>query len=173
VSRLEVKLDLYGQFRLETAAGARVSFTSTEDFIAFYNRSGGNDDLLDAIVLAVGLTPLVEGEVSWSDAVPRRLLPMSPLSRLLLSFTRPLSACTASKYHRTWDSGLQLWVQTGEHNLGGHKWTTRAKLSEVNGLVGLTVQRGEQTLISARLIGYGMREDNGIPQQETELLAVV
>ncbi|MFN8659990.1 MAG: urea transporter [Candidatus Obscuribacterales bacterium] len=173
VSRLEVKLDIYGQFWLESATGARVAFVCNDDFVAFYNRTGPKDMLLDALILNIGLTPFCEGGLEWTDVASRRLLPMNSFTRLAHALWHPLKACALGKFKRTWDPLTQLWHQTCEYSLGGDKWRTHAKLCEANGLVCVSLFKKGAPLLTARLIGYGIREDYGIPEQQTSLLAAV
>ena len=185
--RLTVNLDLSGQFYLESSGariGAsqprRVAFTLSDDLLACFGREGGRDALLDAFALAVGLTPLAEGALTWQDKIPQRLLPRQWWLRHLSWLA---AACSESHYKRVWDSRERLWMQTGEHRLTilgflARRVYTEARLSEQGGLISLVLwrERGcltfcrqapaadkQELVLAAALSGYGVREDNGIP----------
>ncbi|HND07411.1 MAG TPA: hypothetical protein PL012_17125, partial [Candidatus Obscuribacter sp.] len=185
--RLTVNLDLSGQFYLESS-GARIgasqpprlAFTLSDDLLACFGREGGRDALLDAFALAVGLTPLAEGALTWQDKIPQRLLPRQWWLRHLSWLA---AACSESHYKRVWDSRERLWMQTGEHRLTilgflARRVYTEARLSEQGGLISLVLwrERGgltfcrqapaadkQELVLAAALSGYGVREDNGIP----------
>ena len=66
-----------------------------------------------------------------------------------------------------------LWVQRGDHRLPlpsmfGCKnlfWQTEAQISEQSGVISLSlVGASGKRLLTARLDGYGIKEDNGIPE---------
>lgn len=170
--QLEVKLDLNGQFWLEAASGARVAFTCSHDLLAFYNRTGPEDLLLDALVLSLQLTPFAEGALSWRDVTPRRLLPMNLFARVWHGLVHPLCPCASASFRRSWDDEKKIWLQTAEHRLGRTTWTARATLCEGHGLMRFSLHEGQRELVQARLIGYSVREDNGIPEQRTVIKAV-
>ncbi|HND66002.1 MAG TPA: hypothetical protein PL112_04375, partial [Candidatus Obscuribacter sp.] len=130
--------------------------------------------------LAVGLTPLAEGALTWQDKIPQRLLPREWWLRHLSWLA---AACSESHYKRVWDSRERLWMQTGEHRLTilgflARRVYTEARLSEQGGLISLVLwrERGgltfcrqapaadkQELVLAAALSGYGVREDNGIP----------
>lgn len=169
----EVKLDIYGQFRLETDSGASVGFTLNDDFLAVYNRTGPKDELLDGWMLSLGMTPLAEGSVQWTDLVPRRVLPLAGMNRLFANVIYPFSPCAQSTFNRVWDNEQKVWLQTAVHKLGPWKIESQVRLCEANGLLGFTVNEGGRTLISVTLTGVGMLEDNGIPATTRELPAQI
>jgi urea transporter len=171
VTNFEVKLDVYGQFWLESITGAKVAFTCNDDFVAFYSRVGPADEVLDALVLSLSLTPFAEGAISWSDLAPRRLLPMNIFTRFTQTILHPFKACTEATFNRTWDPITQLWTQTADHTISGTTWTTTAKLCEADGLVSFSLRQNNTDMINATLVGFGLREDNGIPECKVELPA--
>ncbi len=159
----EVKLDIYGQFWLESDSGSTVAFTLNDEFLAFYNRLGPEDKVLDALILSLGLTPMTEGALKWHDVVPGRLMPLNCLSRLAAALIHPISPCARSRFERSWDAASQIWIQTGEHKLGPWRVSTEVRLCEANGLLGFTVTEGGRSMLTARLVSVGVLEDNGIP----------
>lgn len=168
---LHVRLDIFGQFWLESDGGGRVAFTLTDDFLAFYNRSPQADDFLDAFVLSFGLTPMAEGPLKWTDAVPKRVLPMSRLSRAVSEVLYAFAPCASSSFERVWDAGARVWKQTAQHSLGPWKVATEANLCEANGLVGFAVTSGGRKIIEATLVCLGLHEDNGIPATSLDVPA--
>ena len=65
---LTVELTLLGQFRLSSDSGASAAFEETNGVLAFYDRQGPADILLDMWILANGLTPLTESAHHWQDS---------------------------------------------------------------------------------------------------------
>ncbi|MBX9686974.1 MAG: urea transporter [Candidatus Obscuribacterales bacterium] len=169
VRKLEVLLDLNGQFWLESDRGARVAFSMTDELLAFYDRRGPEDIFLDAFVLSFGTTPLVEGALSWSDSVPRRLLPRSNAERLLHAILYPFKPCAESLFKRSWDSMLKVWSQKAEHKIGYWSCSTSAVICEAQGLLDFELIVGESSLVKAHLLSMGAKEDNGIPAWSTSL----
>lgn len=141
-----VELDLDGQFWLVSDRGARVAFWETSELVAFYERSGPSDRLLDALVLALGVTPLHACECRWEDRPPARLL-----SRGL-----PWRANLLSRYQRQRQG--EVWEQRGEHGQA----VTWARLHDRLGLVEFGLRLGEQCW-QAQLKGVGQQPDQGIP----------
>ena len=167
--KLEITLDLAGQFWLGSESGARVAFVVSDELLAFYNRQGPEDLLLDTFILAFGSTPLVEGVLSWQDVVPRRILPCSWFERLSRAILYPVSPCAKSSFKRRWDSGLKMWTQTAEHKIGCFKLQSSAHLCEAQGIVDFQLQKGDKILLKANLLGLGSKEDNGIPEWNASL----
>ena len=89
---LRVDVSLLGQVRLQASNGASVAFEYQNSTLAFYDRQGKRDALLDVWCLALGLTPLSSGASHWLDSPPARLLPMNGWQRLMLAIIRPLGA---------------------------------------------------------------------------------
>lgn len=169
--KLTVALDLNGQFSLELRPDnqAKTNFTASEDLIAFFGRNNKSSRFLDTFVLAVGLTPLAEGNLQWQDKVPVRLLPIPRAVKLLWAMLHPFSPCLDSKYTRTWNSKEMIWIQTATHNLQlfsfDYTYSTEARISELSGLLSIeSFDNKGQRLLKATLDGVGIREDNGIPE---------
>lgn len=160
---LNVTLDLAGQFWIESSSGASVAFTLTDDLLAFFNRRGPEDPFLDAFILTLGLTPFAEGRLNWIDATPKKLLPMSLMDHLASAIVSPLQECAQSNYSRFWDPFLRVWTQTAQHKLGRWACAARANFCESRGLVDFELSEGKQSLLKARLLRSGIKEDNGIP----------
>lgn len=161
--KFEIKLDIYGQFWLESDSGATVAFTSNEEFLAFYGRTGPQDEVLDALILSLGLTPMTEGSLKWSDLVPARMLPLSRLAKAGAALCHPINPCAQSRYERQWEPVQQVWIQTAEHKLGFWQVTTEARLCEANGLLEFSVSEGGRKALRATVVSVGILEDNGIP----------
>ncbi|MFA7336494.1 MAG: urea transporter [Candidatus Obscuribacterales bacterium] len=169
--KLTVALDLNGQFSLELRPGnqAKTNFTASEDLIAFFGRNNKPSNFLDTFVLAVGLTPLAEGNLQWQDKVPVRLLPIPWVVKRLWAMLHPFSPCLDSEYTRTWNSKEMIWIQTATHNLQlfcfNYSYRTEARISELSGLLSIeSFDNKGQRLLKATLDGVGIREDNGIPE---------
>lgn len=147
VRTLQVDLDLNGQFWLSSDRGARVAFVETPELVAFYERTGTADPLLDAWTLALGVTPLCHGQLRWSDRPPARLLDGLALWRPNLR----------SRYWRTWNG--RYWAQHGRHG----RATSWALLDDVLGPVELGLRHAGGACLTARLEQVGLRGDEGIP----------
>lgn len=167
--RLEVNLDLAGQFWLESDLGAKVAFSQSDELLAFYSRQGGKDAFLDAFILAFATMPLLEGDLSWKDVMPRRLLPQTWLDKLSHAILYPLSPCARSKFKRVWNPLRRVWTQSASHRLGLRTYTSSAILCEAQGILEFSLATGPVNLLKARLISLGAREDNGIPQWTASL----
>ena len=163
---LRVELTLLGQFRLVSDTGASSAFEETNGVLAFYDRQGPADILLDMWILANGLTPLTESAHHWQDSPPANLLPLDALQRLLLWFMRPLGCGLDSQYQRRWDDTHQLWKQQAQHQLsiGTTFWRADTE-SDIDLEIGC-----KQLLMifntrswHAKLIEAGLASDQGIP----------
>ena len=163
IEALTVTLDLAGQFWIESGSGAAVAFSHTDDLLAFFNRRGPEDAFLDAFILTLGLTPFAEGRLQWSDATPKKLLPMTLMDHLNAAIFSPFQECAKSTYSRFWDPFLRVWTQTAQHKLGKWSCSTRASFCESRGLIDFELAQGKEGLIKARLLRSGIKEDNGIP----------
>ncbi len=142
-----VELDLDGQFWLVSDQGGRAAFFQSEELVAFYERTGKADPLFDALVLALGVTPLHALACQWHDRPPARLL-----SRGL-----PWRANAHSHFVRTRQG--TSWEQRAEH---GCDTTTWARLEDQFGLVEFGLERAGHRLV-ATLEGVGLQQDQGIP----------
>lgn len=163
---LRVELTLLGQFRLVSDSGASVAFEETQGLLAFYDRQGGDDILLDMWLLAMGLTPLSSIAAQWQDKPPARLLPLRRWQWILMKM-RPLGAALNSHYQRDWDVRNSHWQQHGHHELkllpgmSVHA-TTLASLSPQTGCTALSIQAAGQHW-EAELQATGLIADNGVP----------
>lgn len=166
-SKLTVELTLLGQFRLCSESGASAAFEENNGVLAFYDRKGNKDKLLDMWVLANGLTPLTEKAHHWKDAPSARLLPLSFIENLWLNIYRPLGCSLSSNYERHWDDEEANWVQTATHTLqAGHIKKTAETVSRIDPATGcrelfLNIENNHW---HAKLSSSGMLEDVGIPQ---------
>lgn len=169
---LDVVLDLYGQFWLVSNTGACAAFSVTDDLVAFYHRSGPDDLVLDAFLLAVGLSPLIEGSASWSDLVPRQTLPANIFVQFYNNLLNPFNSCVENRLERNWEPLRNTWNQSATQTLKlplGKKlqYLTRARLCESLGLVELEMKENGKTILTASLVGQTRRADNGIPELKT------
>jgi hypothetical protein len=163
---LRVELTLLGQFRLVSDTGASSAFEETNGVLAFYDRQGPADILLDMWILANGLTPLTESAHHWQDSPSASLLPLDPLQKLLLWLTRPLGCGLHSHYQRHWDNTHRIWKQQAQHqlNIGTTVWRADTE-SDIDLEMGC-----KQILLifntrswHAKLIEAGLAGDQGIP----------
>ncbi|MGD8558971.1 MAG: urea transporter, partial [Gammaproteobacteria bacterium] len=116
--KLTVELTLLGQFRLTSeTTHASAAFEEKNGVLAFFDRKGPRDILLDMWVLANGLTPLTEIAHHWRDAPSCRLLPLTFMQRSALQFFRPLGCGLHSDYERQWNQQQSCWIQSGRHSL--------------------------------------------------------
>ncbi len=179
LQRLEVNLDLNGQFYLQGKNNACVSFLNSEDLIACFNRQGSNDLLLDTFIMSLGFTPLVEGSVYWEDLLPTRLLPVSGMKTFIWSLFKPFEPGLRFHYQRHWDPETHTWFQKGENRtkllfgLVSWKIETEARICESLGVVSLELKVNGKSVLKAALAGYGLREDNGIPEKNALWIANV
>ena len=116
-TQLRSELTLLGESRLVAADGVSAAFVETPTVIGHYDRLGKSDPLLDLWLLALGLTPLSAAADRWGDRPALRLLPLSPIRRLLVALLRPLGGGCDSRYRRDWDDAAQAWLQQGEHRV--------------------------------------------------------
>jgi hypothetical protein len=165
-----VTLDAVGTFRLCGANDASIAFVETADLVAFYDRTGGNDPVLDCLALALGVTPLCNGALSWCDVPQLRLLSI-PFPLRALCWLIPALTSTESRYERHWNILTQRWRQTGYHSVRFARfpiWSCRttANLNAEAGVsaITLTVEGKPTAAIEAKLNGIGMRGDRGIPE---------
>jgi len=164
---LIVKLTLLGQFRLTSDTEASSAFEETNGVLAFYDRKGHKDILLNMLVLAIGLTPLTEIAHQWQDSPSARLLPLTIWDKLWLSLLRPLGCGLQSKYERRWDSDKSQWAQQATHTLkvgAIHKTAqTCVVIDPEFGCRDITLNFDGKSW-RAELSETGLIEDQGIPQ---------
>lgn len=165
--RLTVELTLLGQFRLRSDLQASAAFEESNGVLAFYDRAGAKDLLLDAWVLANGLTPLTESAHHWRDAPSASLLPLTMPQRIMLHILKPLGVGLNTHYERHWDERISAWIQTGVHklNLGGMNYEaeTVSVIDPELGCRDITLKYGD-ICWRAELSQTGLVEDFGIPK---------
>lgn len=162
---LDVDLDPTNHFGLIAESGARMLVSETDNLLAFYERFGSRDRAFDALVLAAGLTPLIDIEAQWSDAPPARLLPL-PRHLRALRWLLPGLVAVKSDYRRDWNALDQAWHQSGRHHLtlaGRAIWNcaSSATITEGGGIVGFGVEGGAQPL-AGTLVRVGFKADLGV-----------
>jgi len=171
--KLTVELTLLGQFRLSSDTQASSAFEENNGVLAFYDRKGSKDILLDMWVLANGLTPLTEMAHHWRDAPSEKLLPLSFFQKFWLALFRPLGCGINSQYTRKWDNKKSIWIQQGTHKLKISTNTylshTKTIIDPISGIKDITLEFNGKTW-HAELIDVGLISDQGIPQwhQTTE-----
>lgn len=163
---LRVELTLLGQFRLVSDSGASAAFEETNGVLAFYDRQGPKDILLDSWMLANGLTPLTDRAHRWHDAPSASLLPLTIFQRAWLWLWRPLGCGLLTRYERQWEHQSGEWTQSGEHKLQIGGWVFTAKtesiLNPVYGCVRMKLALGSQQWL-ATLVDTGQVADRGVP----------
>lgn len=163
---LRVELTLLGQFRLVSESGASTAFEEANGVLAFYDRQGPKDRLLDCWILANGLTPLSNRAHRWRDAPSAWLMPLNLFQRVWLWWWHPLGAGLNSAYERHWQHENAAWLQTGEHqiNTGGRmfKASSGSVLDPNYGCVKITLQMQSRQWL-ATLVDTGQVSDQGIP----------
>lgn len=166
--KLEVELDSKGQYYLTSNSGAKVAFTKTDELIAFYGRSGPADEFLDSFILAFGITPFVDGKITWQDAPPVRLLKSSNPANLLLQLFSIRGGNIETTYERFWSKSHQKWIQRALHNYHGilntSQTITEVYICEASGFGAFKVIHNNKTKLLATLVGKGAKADNGIPE---------
>lgn len=163
---LHVELTLLGQFRLVSDSGASAAFEETNGVLAFYDRQGPKDRLLDSWMLANGLTPLSDLAKHWRDAPSATLLPLTMFERLLLWILMPLGAGLDSQYDRIWDKTSNTWIQSGQHQFRVGVKTLRLQsestLDPNYGCSKIDI-RYKNYHWTANLVDTGLVGDRGVP----------
>lgn len=164
--RLQVELTLLGQFRLVSDTGASAAFEEKNGVLAFYDRQGPKDALLDAWLLACGLTPLSENAHLWSDSPSAQLLPLPYPGRLLMKVLHPLGCGIASHYQRELIGEDGAWQQSGRHELRlGGSWLyaqTQCVIEPELGCRIIILEFGARRW-RAQLTELGLAADEGVP----------
>ena len=164
--RLQVELTLLGKFRLVSDSGASAAFEENNGVLAFYDRQGPKDILLDAWLLANGLSPLSETAHRWTDAPSAHLLPLNLWQRALLNTMQPLGCGLSSRYRRQWDADKEVWNQQGLHelHLGAKVWRaqTECLIDPEQGFRAITCVFGAHRW-QAQLTELGLASDQGVP----------
>jgi len=170
VRKLHVTLNLAGELRLCSDSGASVAFTHQDSLLAFYSFEGSRDDFLHAWLLALGLTPLNEGEMMWQDKPSMQYLPMTWQQYVLSQLLYPMGKGVQSHYHRKWHG--HQWLQSSEHHLS-LPWMQQVMLQAVAriephiGCKEISLHNSSFTL-KARLLEIGQKADAGIPAWKIE-----
>lgn len=163
---LRVELTLLGQFRLRSDSGASAAFAELNGVLAFYDRQGPRDRLLDLWLLANGLTPLADQAHRWHDAPAASLLPLGPLQRAWLWLWRPLGCGLQTDYRRAWDEAAGIWCQQGEHHLRvgtlALEAHTESRFDPALGCTQMTLTTDGRRW-HAELLDTGLSGDRGIP----------
>jgi len=163
---LKVELTLLGEFRLVSNSGASAAFVENNGVLAFYDRRGPKDKLLDLWLLSNGLTPLAKVVQKWSDSPSAYLLPLNKVQTLWLKSLRPLGCGIDSRYSRKWVSQNQYWLQKSIHEIRVGHVLCRA---EVESLIDPFLGCKEMSLRcgphqwKAILKEVGLSTDEGIP----------
>ncbi len=163
---LRVELTLLGQFRL-AGEGCSAALDERIDVLAFYDRLGVADPLLDCWLLALGLTPFSGAAERWSDAPPVALAPLSFIQRVLLVLLRPFGASFDSRYERKRDESGQGWRQIGRHRLAlapglSFNIATDVHIDATHGCRELSVTSGPRRRLFT-LVETGFAGDIGVP----------
>ena len=163
---LQVELTLLGQFRLASDTGASTAFEEKNGVLAFYDRQGPKDILLDTWLLACGLTPLSENAHRWRDSPSAQLLPLDLPRRALLKAMRPLGCGLDSHYQREFLADEGVWRQLGQHELrlGASllRADTQCLIDPELGCREMTCHFGARQW-RAQLTGLGLASDGGVP----------
>ncbi|MDX2464122.1 MAG: M23 family metallopeptidase, partial [Porticoccus sp.] len=163
---LHVELTLLGQFRLVSDSGASAAFEEANGVLAFYDRQGGKDILLDSWMLSNGMTPLTDQAHRWYDAPSVNLLPLATFQRAWVYLWRPLGCGLKTYYQRQWKHENGKWIQQGEHRLQLGGWALEAKtesiLDPTYGCVRIELILGPKQWV-ATLVDTGQVSDQGIP----------
>lgn len=161
-----VELDLAGRFLLVGTGGGRIHATATDRLLAMHDRHGPADPVLDALALALGLTPFADEATAWTDVPPSALLPVPAWARGLC-WPLPALASAESSFTRHWDAAAYRWEQRATHRLRLAGWTlwsceTQAWLDEAEGLLGFSLAAPGAAPLRADLSSLTLRPDRGI-----------
>lgn len=161
--KMHVEVSLLGQYRLLSDSGASAAFEESNGVLAFYDRSGPKDVVLDTWLLANGLTPLTDKAFNWKDSPSASLLPLTFFQRLWLHSSYTLGCGLNSQYQRSWNKQDNQWVQSANHQLK-NIWIakTHSMISPDKGCVAYSLEFNNQTYV-AELTDIGLISDEGIP----------
>lgn len=170
---LQVKLNLYGQFRLENEQGGSCVFETHENMLIFHQREGRPDSFLDIFILSLSITPYTDQTSKWEDAPSSALLPLPTWKQWLFSFLQPLDPGLKSRYRRTWDVHYKCWRQTGEHRRQGIVGIQNSLSTEVvfyteQPFMCITAHLGKKSWV-LELLAMGQTADAGVPAWEQNL----
>ncbi|MCW8933639.1 MAG: urea transporter [Gammaproteobacteria bacterium] len=161
--KMHVEVTLIGQYRFKSDSGASAAFEENNGVLAFYDRTGPKDVVLDGWLLANGLTPLTDKAFNWLDSPPVSLLPLSFMQRLWLNIRYPMGCGLHSQYQRNWNKADNHWLQSASHQLN-KTWraNTRSIISADKGCVAYSLEFNNQ-IYTAELTDIGLVSDAGIP----------
>ncbi|MDQ7057060.1 MAG: urea transporter [Ghiorsea sp.] len=168
---LRVELSLLGELFLLSDKGASITFNTQDNILAFANRQGKADLFFDAWLLAMGLTPLQEGNIQWKDEPSLSLLPLSLWQYFKVTPLSPLTQGMQSAYQRQWSGSAWLQQATHQfkHPLLNVKYQTKADIKPKLGCVSFCLE-GEGLVFKGHLLEIAQKGDAGIPawQLKTE-----
>lgn len=146
-----------GQPRVYASRECSVAYELSKACLAFYDKQGPRNLLLDLYILSMSVSPLTKLADIWFDEPSVYLWPLSPLQRLLLAIVRPLGLGCKSEYTRTWDEDLKKWVQNAVHRayvMPGVTWeaTTTALIDPFLGFTQVTFKMSGKTWEAVREI---------------------
>jgi len=170
--QLHMDISLLGELRLLSDTGASSVWMHDAGVLACYDRNDVEDVFLDAWLLALGLTPLNEGDLEWHDQAPSRLLPKTWQEQLLSALLLPLGGGLTSQYARQW-CGSE-WKQVAEHQLSLPLGMSMAAKSTAKLVPHLGCQRFTLATpslhIQADLLKISQQADAGIPTWDVNIL---
>ncbi len=162
-----VRLTLEGQFRLHSDTGASAAFIETDKVLAFYDRTGGDDWVLDMLILNLGLTPFVNGGLDWQDRPSVALLPLQGWRKHLYHLL-PFGYSLKAIYQRSMDANRQVWKQTSQQHYRCRlcKPKLLATEAEIIPQLGCSSLRMtfQEEVFEAYLQKSGKLEDVGVPE---------
>ena len=154
VERLEVALDLLGRLVVRSSRGATLWCARTREGFVAFDVLGDAGSALHLVRAALARLPF-DGRagVTWSDVIPARWGRSAAL-RLLRDFVAPFSSREGVELDYTLTRSPGRVTVIGRSRSvsarGVPAVTTRAELSERDGLVALEVRRGERTVRAVR-----------------------
>jgi len=170
IRKLHISLNITGQLRLVSDSGASAALSQQSSLLAFFHREGTADVFFDAWLLALGLTPLNDGDMTWRDQPSMQYLPMTWQERLLSQLFYPMGTGVDSHYQRHWRG--QYWQQEGLHILK-LPWQ---QAIELQSMVHIEPHLGCKEIhlhsptftLKAQLLEVGQKADAGIPAWKIE-----
>jgi hypothetical protein len=134
--------------------------------LAFYDRQGPKDILVDMWLLCNGLTPLTESAHQWRDSPSAHFMPLTLRQKSLLHLLRPLGCGLDSQYRRQWHPDQDVWLQHADHelSLGSSTWRaqTQSTIDPILGCREMSLTCNAHTW-HAVLKETGLAKDEGIP----------
>ena len=161
--KMHVEVTLTGQYRLVSDSGASAAFEENNGVLAFYDRTGAKDIVLDIWLLANGLTPLTDKASHWSDSPSATLLPLNFFQKLWLHIRYPLGCGLNSQYQRSWNKTDGTWLQLATHTIKDFSAAhTESVLSPDRGCITYSLNLNDKKF-SAELTNIGLMSDQGVP----------